>query len=227
MRTPPLTRNLDRRPSPGRLLASHHAKRSTPIALTRHASRVGLSASGRVDNATLGANVSHWRRDVRSHIHNPRAPATSTPTEATPCAPSDKNPTFATPLFALCCSPRSSTAARAADIYDDAVAHAGRTPTISSAIRSSSRPRCCASPASSPACRSSIPRRRRLLQRARRATSSGRRATCCCSTTPPTTSSRNNAWQERIEKHHLANVEHRTVDIASMGLGERHIRRGR
>lgn len=29
----------------------------------------------------------------------------------------------------------------------------------------------------------------------------------------------NNAWKERIEKQHLANVEHRTVDMANMGLG--------
>ena len=28
----------------------------------------------------------------------------------------------------------------------------------------------------------------------------------------------NNAWKERIEKHHLKNVEHRTVDPAGMGL---------
>jgi predicted methyltransferase len=30
----------------------------------------------------------------------------------------------------------------------------------------------------------------------------------------------NNAWKDRIEKHHLANVEHRAVDPASMGLKE-------
>lgn len=30
----------------------------------------------------------------------------------------------------------------------------------------------------------------------------------------------NNAWRERIAQHHLANVEHRTVDPASMGLGD-------
>lgn len=29
----------------------------------------------------------------------------------------------------------------------------------------------------------------------------------------------NNAWKERIEKQHLANVEHRTIDMANMGLG--------
>lgn len=29
----------------------------------------------------------------------------------------------------------------------------------------------------------------------------------------------NNAWKERIEKQHLANVEHRTIDMAHMGLG--------
>ncbi|MFI4970533.1 MAG: class I SAM-dependent methyltransferase [Lysobacterales bacterium] len=29
----------------------------------------------------------------------------------------------------------------------------------------------------------------------------------------------NNAWRERIGKHHLSNVEHRTVDMAHMGLG--------
>ena len=29
-----------------------------------------------------------------------------------------------------------------------------------------------------------------------------------------------NAWKDRIEKHHLANVEHRTVDPAHMGLKE-------
>src|ERR1700760_315485 len=28
----------------------------------------------------------------------------------------------------------------------------------------------------------------------------------------------NNAWKDRIEKHHLANVEHRTVDPAQMNL---------
>jgi len=30
----------------------------------------------------------------------------------------------------------------------------------------------------------------------------------------------NNAWRERIAKHHLSNVEHRTIDMANMGLGE-------
>jgi len=30
----------------------------------------------------------------------------------------------------------------------------------------------------------------------------------------------NNAWKERIEQHHLANVEHRTVDPAHMGLDD-------
>jgi len=30
----------------------------------------------------------------------------------------------------------------------------------------------------------------------------------------------NNAWRDRIEKHRLRNVEHRTVDMASMGLGD-------
>jgi predicted methyltransferase len=29
----------------------------------------------------------------------------------------------------------------------------------------------------------------------------------------------NNGWRERIEQHHLANVEHRTVDMADMKLG--------
>jgi len=29
----------------------------------------------------------------------------------------------------------------------------------------------------------------------------------------------NNAWKERLDAHHLANVEHRTVDMARMGLG--------
>jgi len=29
-----------------------------------------------------------------------------------------------------------------------------------------------------------------------------------------------NAWKDRIEKQHLTNVEHRTVDLANMGLGE-------
>lgn len=29
-----------------------------------------------------------------------------------------------------------------------------------------------------------------------------------------------NAWRERIDKHHLANVEHRTVDMGAMGLGD-------
>ena len=29
----------------------------------------------------------------------------------------------------------------------------------------------------------------------------------------------NNAWRDRIDKHRLTNVEHRTVDMASMGLG--------
>jgi len=30
----------------------------------------------------------------------------------------------------------------------------------------------------------------------------------------------NNSWRERIDAHHLANVEHRTVDMAAMGLGD-------
>jgi predicted methyltransferase len=30
----------------------------------------------------------------------------------------------------------------------------------------------------------------------------------------------NNGWRERIEQHHLANVEHRTIDMADMGLGD-------
>lgn len=30
----------------------------------------------------------------------------------------------------------------------------------------------------------------------------------------------NNAWKERIEKQHLANVEHRTIDMAHMGLAD-------
>jgi len=29
----------------------------------------------------------------------------------------------------------------------------------------------------------------------------------------------NNSWKQRIEKQHLANVEHRTIDMANMGLG--------
>jgi len=29
-----------------------------------------------------------------------------------------------------------------------------------------------------------------------------------------------NAWRDRVSKHHLSNVEHRTVDMAHMGLGE-------
>lgn len=30
----------------------------------------------------------------------------------------------------------------------------------------------------------------------------------------------NNSWRERIDAHHLTNVEHRTVDMAAMGLGD-------
>jgi predicted methyltransferase len=30
----------------------------------------------------------------------------------------------------------------------------------------------------------------------------------------------NDSWKQRIEKQHLANVEHRTIDMAHMGLGE-------
>jgi predicted methyltransferase len=30
----------------------------------------------------------------------------------------------------------------------------------------------------------------------------------------------NNAWQQRIADHHLANVEHRTVDMANLGLAD-------
>jgi predicted methyltransferase len=30
----------------------------------------------------------------------------------------------------------------------------------------------------------------------------------------------NNAWQQRISDHHLANVEHRTVDMANLGLAD-------
>ena len=30
----------------------------------------------------------------------------------------------------------------------------------------------------------------------------------------------NNSWKDRIEKHHLTNVEHRTIDMANMGLGK-------
>ncbi|HEV7490184.1 MAG TPA: hypothetical protein VGO25_05220 [Rhodanobacteraceae bacterium] len=30
----------------------------------------------------------------------------------------------------------------------------------------------------------------------------------------------NNSWKERIEKQHLTNVEHRTIDMANMGLGK-------
>ena len=30
----------------------------------------------------------------------------------------------------------------------------------------------------------------------------------------------NNSWRERIDAHHLSNVEHRTVDMAKMGLGD-------
>ena len=30
----------------------------------------------------------------------------------------------------------------------------------------------------------------------------------------------NNAWRARIDKHHLGNVEHRTVDLAHMNLGD-------
>ena len=131
-----------------------------------------------------------------------------------------KNPTFATPLFALLLIVPFSTTASDADIYDAAVAHAGRSDNDLKR-----------DPTEKPAEMMRLAGIKPGMNVVDVLAAGGYYSELLSFVVGPQghvlllnntayDTFSNNVWRERIEKHHLTNVEHRTVDMASMGLGE-------
>ena len=120
-------------------------------------------------------------------------------------------------LAASCCF---ATAASAADVYDQAVAHAGRT--------SDDKKR---DPVDHPAEVLRLSGIKHGMQVADFLAADGYYSELLSYivgdtghvlllNNAPYDKFANNAWKERIEKQHLTNVEHRTVDPANMGLAD-------
>ena len=130
-----------------------------------------------------------------------------------------KHSTFAIVLFALSLGTAFSTSARA-DIYDDAVAHPGRS---ANDVKRD--------PVDKPAEMLRLAGIKPGMQVADFLAATGYYSELLSYVVGPKghvlllnnkayDDFSNNLWKERIEKQHLANVEHRTIDMANMGLGE-------
>ena len=130
-----------------------------------------------------------------------------------------QHPTFAIALFALLLTTAFSTSARA-DIYDDAVAHAGRS---ANDVKRDA--------VDKPAEMLRLAGIKPGMQVADFLAATGYYSELLSYVVGPKghvlllnndayDKFSNNLWEDRIEKHHLANVEHRTIDMAKMGLGE-------
>ena len=130
-----------------------------------------------------------------------------------------KRPTFATSLFALLLTVVVSTTARA-DVYDDAVKHAGRSDND---LKRDAGEK----PAEMMRLAGIKPGMNVIDVLAAGGYYSellsfvvGPQGHVLLLNNTAYDTFSNNVWRERIDKHHLTNVEHRTVDLASMGLGE-------
>lgn len=124
-------------------------------------------------------------------------------------------------ILALCAIPFVSTTAHAADVYDDAVAHAGRSAEDQKRDRTDH-----------PAELLRIAGIKPGMTVADVLAADGYYSELLSYIVGPQghvlllnndgyDKFVNNAWRERIDKHHLTNVEHRTIDMAAMNLGEK------